>query len=237
MKVKCFAIDVDGTMTEDGGKLHLEAVNATRWLENQGYNVIFVSGRSAQETFSLAVYAGTTRVVVGENGGVLQSSPNKVTLIGDKTYPLLAYDYLSSRMDGVNLMDVNPRVTEVVLERSFDIEKGKEILEESKLPVGLVDSKYSFHITEKGLDKAKGLRVALQLLKLNPSDCVAIGDSETDVPLFRMCGYSIAVGNASDEVKAEASFSTPIEMGRGTVRAIEHVTEKFLKIGLEDLHR
>ena len=41
---------------------------------------------------------------------------------------------------------------------------------------------------------------------IRPSECVAVGDGSTDIPVFKCCGKSIAL-NASDEVKRKASFS------------------------------
>jgi len=44
MKQKTFAVDIDGTITENGGgRIHLGALSALRHLKNMGHNVIFVS--------------------------------------------------------------------------------------------------------------------------------------------------------------------------------------------------
>lgn len=231
MHVRALAIDVDGTMTENGGTINFEAASGARWMENRGHKVIFVSGRSAQETYSLAIYVGTTRVVVGENGGVIQVGPDQFRIIGNKANPLSAYEYLSRRIEGVELMPVTPRLTEVILERTFDIEKGENHLKESKIPVSLVDSKYSYHLAQSGITKASGLSVALEFLGIDSDDCIAIGDSVTDVSLFSMCGYSIALGNADEDVKEKASFVTKKKMGGGAVEALDHVAEQFLTIG------
>ena len=234
MEVKAFAIDLDGTLTDTTGRINLDAAFAVRWLESAGYQVIFVSGKSAGEAFALASFLGTTRVAVGENGGVLQVGPNDIVLLGEKTYALMGYSYLTERIKEVKLKPVFPRLTEVVLERTFDFEKGRRFLDESNLPVDLLDSLYGYHVTKEGIDKGKGLSEALKYVGVKPENCVAIGDSQTDVPMFGMCGYSIAVGNASDEVKAQARFSTYAENGEGTTEAIEHVAERFLKIRLEE---
>lgn len=234
MEVKAFAIDLDGTLTDTAGMINLNAAFAVRWLENAGYHVIFVSGKSAGEVFALASFLGTTKVAVGENGGVLQVSPNDIVLLGDKTYPLAGYSYLAGRIEEINLKPVFPRLTEVVLERTFDFEMGRRYLHESKLPIDLFDSLYGYHITLQGVDKGRGVGEALKYIGIEPEDCVAIGDSQTDIPMFKMCGYSIAVGNAGDDVKAQAKFSTSAENGEGAIEAIEYIAERFLKIRLEE---
>ena len=59
-------------------------------------------------------------------------------------------------------------MSEVVLQRTFDIEEGKKILKERDLELDIVDSKYAFHINELGVNKAKGLNLALKLLNIEP---------------------------------------------------------------------
>ena len=62
MKKKTFAVDIDGTITENGGgRIHLDALEALRRLTDMGHNVIYVTGRSSIEAFLLAVYGGGSR--------------------------------------------------------------------------------------------------------------------------------------------------------------------------------
>jgi hydroxymethylpyrimidine pyrophosphatase-like HAD family hydrolase len=70
--IKVFAVDIDGTLTENGGGMvHLAALAKLRYLEKMGYNVIYATGRSSIEAYVLAVFGGTTRIAIGENGGVV----------------------------------------------------------------------------------------------------------------------------------------------------------------------
>ena len=76
MKKKTFAVDIDGTITENGrGRIHLDALSALRHLKNIGHNVIFVSGRSSVEGYLLSIFGGTTNIAVGENGGCITFAP------------------------------------------------------------------------------------------------------------------------------------------------------------------
>jgi hydroxymethylpyrimidine pyrophosphatase-like HAD family hydrolase len=77
VKKKTFAVDIDGTITENGGgRIHLDALEALRRLTDMGHNVIYVTGRSSIEAFLLAVYGGTTKIAVGENGGCITLDTN-----------------------------------------------------------------------------------------------------------------------------------------------------------------
>ncbi|MCX8192121.1 MAG: phosphoglycolate phosphatase [Nitrososphaerales archaeon] len=226
--MESLAVDVDGTITEDGGVIDLDAAFTLRWMEKSGIRVLLVSGRSVWEVFSLAIYLGTTRVVVCENGGVIAFSPVDMLLLADKYQSLIAYDYLSKRIEGLRLKLVFPRFTEVVLERTFDINYAKRLLVEGGLPIDINDSKYAYHLTHKDVNKGRGLIIALKYLKIDPKSCIAIGDSETDISMFKVCGYSIALGNSPDSVKAEASYSVPSKYGKGLVEAVHYIVEKFL---------
>jgi phosphoglycolate phosphatase (TIGR01487 family) len=229
--IKVFAVDIDGTLTENGqGIIHLAALAKLRHLEKLGYNVIYVTGRSSVEAYVLAVFGGTTRIAVGENGGALTVSPQEHKLLANKDKCIEGYKILSNSLDGVQIKPVFPRLTEVVLLRTFDIKEGQKILDDHKLSLYLSDSKYAFHINERGIDKAQGLKEALKMLKVEPKEAVAIGDSETDIPMYNICGSSIALGHASDEVKSKATHTVNGKEGTGLVEAIDFVAFNYLGI-------
>ena len=74
--IKLFAIDIDGTITINGdGAVNLEVLSKLRYLIKLGYKIVYVTGRSSIEAFILSVFGGTTRISIGENGGVITKSP------------------------------------------------------------------------------------------------------------------------------------------------------------------
>jgi phosphoglycolate phosphatase len=229
VSIRAFAVDVDGTLTENGGgMLYLPAVVTLRYLVKLGYAVIYVTGRSSVEAYLLAVYSGTTKLGIGENGGAITTSPQEHILLASKQKCLRGFEVLKENIDGVTIKPVFNRMTEVVLLRTFDIEEGRKILDENDLGLYLSDSKYAFHINEKGIDKAIGLRRALNILDLEPANTVAIGDSETDIPMFDMCKYSISLDHAPDYVKARAKYVVSGAEGTGLVDAIDYIAFNFL---------
>lgn len=233
--IRAFAVDIDGTLTEDGcGTVHLAAFTSLRFLEYVGFKVIYVTGRSSIEAYLLAVFGGTTKVAVGENGGVVTSGPQDHILLGNKQNCLSGYETLRERIEGVQIKPVFNRLTEVVLCRNFDIKEGNKILKEDNLDLLLTDSKYAYHINERRVNKAVGLRRALGILKVEPDETVAIGDSETDVPLFEFCGLSIALAHAEDTVRAKAMHVVTGAAGQGLLDAIELVSMKYLGKNLRD---
>jgi phosphoglycolate phosphatase (TIGR01487 family) len=231
LAIKVFAVDIDGTLTENGGgAVSLAALAKLRYLDRLGYSVVYVTGRSSVEAFVLAVFGGTTRLAVGENGGAITVAPQEHRLLASREKCMQGYEVLKKSMDGVQEKPVFPRMTEVVMLRTFDLAQGQKILDEHGLQLYLNDSKYAFHINEKGVDKALGLREALKILKVEPEETVAIGDSETDVSMFEICGHSVALGHADDVVKAKASHVVSGREGTGLIEAIDHAALNYLGV-------
>ncbi len=231
MKRKTFAIDIDGTITENGGGIiNLDALAALRHMTNVGHNVIFVSGRSSVEGFLLSVFGGTTKIAVGENGGCITTGPQNHTLLGKKEECVEAFNIIKKEIDNVQEKLVFPRLTEVVLERTFDIELAKKLVNEKNLQVGLSDSQFAYHINSRGINKGSGFETVMKMLSIQKDDVIAIGDSETDLPLFQIAKTSIALGNASDRVKSQATLEVSGNSGDGLIEALDNLSPKFSEV-------
>lgn len=63
-------------------------------------------------------------------------------------------------------------------------------------------------ITSKGVSKAAALRRLAARFDVPIEQTMAIGDSGNDLPMLRAAGVSVAMGNASDEVKSACKFVT-----------------------------
>jgi phosphoglycolate phosphatase (TIGR01487 family) len=229
LKPKIYAVDIDGTITDNkGGRVNLDALAALRYLVKLGHKVIYVTGRSSIEAYILSVFGGTTRIAVGENGGIITSGPDEHRLIGNKQECLKALQFIKTKIPEVVEKPVFPRITEVVLERNFDINLGKKILAENNFDVQLSDSMYAYHINSKGVNKANGFLEVMNMFTATKQDIIAIGDSETDVPLFRLADISVALGNATDYVKSYATITVPGHEGEGIMEALEKIELKLL---------
>ena len=112
------------------------------------------------------------------------------------------------------------------LSRTFDISKGNKILRENNLDLILVDSNYAFHINEKKINKAYGLQYLLNILKISPSEVVAIGDSETDIPMFNLCKNSITFESSKRIVKETAKFIVKGDDGEGLINALDIILKE-----------
>lgn len=230
MQRKTFAVDIDGTITENGGgRIHLGALNMLRYMRSLGHNVVLVSGRSSVEGYLLSVFGGLNTIAVGENGGCITSNANEHVLLGDKKKCVDALQVIRSEIGGVTEKPVFPRLTEVVLERTFDVNDAIGVAGAKGLDVVISDSQYAIHINSAGIDKAAGFEHVMKRLEVDRADVISIGDSATDIPLFKMSGFSIAVGNASDEVKSFATMSVLSHAGDGVVEALNKIAPTVLR--------
>ncbi len=63
--------------------------------------------------------------------------------------------------------------------------------------------------TAQGIDKGQGVLRLCRILNVDSQRVLAIGDSNNDIPMLEVAGYAVAMGNASDGVKAVADWEAP----------------------------
>ncbi|MBA4602340.1 HAD family hydrolase [Thermoactinomyces mirandus] len=69
-------------------------------------------------------------------------------------------------------------------------------------------SSHNAEIAVNHVSKATGLRLLLDEYGLSPAELMAVGDSENDLPMFELAGYSVAMKNAMDFVRNQADEVT-----------------------------
>ena len=62
----------------------------------------------------------------------------------------------------------------------------------------------SLECSAAGVNKGAGLERLCTLLDIPPESCIAVGDADNDIPMFRTAGLGVAMGNAPAHVKAAA---------------------------------
>jgi Cof subfamily protein (haloacid dehalogenase superfamily) len=79
---------------------------------------------------------------------------------------------------------------------------------------------YYLDVTHLQANKGTVVATLSRLLHIPPEQIATIGDMPTDVLMFRKSGFSIAMGNASDEVKAQANAVTDTNDNEGFAKAV-----------------
>ena len=80
---------------------------------------------------------------------------------------------------------------------------------------------YYLDITHSLANKGEALSAIAKLLAVPVAEIAVIGDGRNDVAMFKRSGLSIAMGNASPEVKAAADFVTASNRDDGFAHAVE----------------
>ncbi len=69
--------------------------------------------------------------------------------------------------------------------------------------------------------KGEGIRYIANLLSLNLDKTLAFGDADNDIPMFEAVKYSVAMGNAVDELKNIATYVTDSNNEEGIANFIK----------------
>jgi Cof subfamily protein (haloacid dehalogenase superfamily) len=80
-------------------------------------------------------------------------------------------------------------------------------------------------ITHPDANKGKMVETIAELLRIAPSAVATIGDMPNDVLMFDKSGLSVAMGNATDDVKAKANRTTDSNEDEGFAKAMERLLQ------------
>lgn len=232
MKLKAIATDVDRTLTDDRERLDLNAVRTIRLLEEAGVPVILCSGRDMSSVGTLSLYMGAMGLVVCEDGALVGSMGGVLHWM---VRPLADRDRVDRGLgvlreaygSAVQVIPIPARVLSYVLLRTLDQEAANRLLAERETGARLLDSGLAFELADSGVDKGRGLIEAAGLINLDVSEIAAVGDNFNDIDMFRVVGWSAAVANAPDAVKAEAAYVCRRPHGQGFVEAVREVVGRY----------
>ena len=78
-------------------------------------------------------------------------------------------------------------------------------------------------ITAKAANKGAALQAACEYLDIPLDQVIAFGDAENDLAMFELAGFSVAMGQATDDIKQAANFVTGANFEDGVAQAIERL--------------
>ena len=78
-------------------------------------------------------------------------------------------------------------------------------------------------ITAIGADKGTALKTVAAHLGIDIKDTIAFGDGANDKPILRAAGTGVAMGNATDDVKAAADYVAGGVDEDGVAKALRHL--------------
>jgi len=94
---------------------------------------------------------------------------------------------------------------------------------------GWVKEKYSIlrsapiflEFLDKNVNKGVGVSIIANELGIKPEEVICIGDAGNDIAMIKYAGLGVAMGNATEEVKAAADYVTAANTEDGVAKVIE----------------
>ena len=225
-KYQLLAMDMDGTLLNEQSEISSENERWIKWAVAQGITVCLATGRGYQSALPFARQLGLESPMVLVNGSEVWASPERLlqrTLMPAKSigklrelamqYDCWYWAYCSEGVYNKQTWLVDDEDKEW-LKFGFYTENPQmmQSIREAIPHIGsfeLTNSHPSnMELNPAGISKASGLRRVCELLNMNMSDIVAVGDSLNDMAMITEAGLGIAMGNAQEEVKQAADVTT-----------------------------
>jgi HAD superfamily hydrolase (TIGR01484 family) len=244
--------DLDGTaipVSGDESDISEETMGVVRSAIEQGAIIAAATGRYWQVSSNVIRRLGITQPCVIEGGSRIIDATTEETLWEkhlDHNDLMAAFDIFKRKADGdchistdsfrdrtledmsgvdagaryIYLLGAPPDQAQTVINtvnaQGFAIAHGTQ----SWRGGGTID----VHVTHREATKEHALHKWAELVGVNRSDIIGMGDSGNDVPLFNAAGLKVAVSNATDELLQLADYIAPND----SYQALSHVIKKFL---------
>jgi hydroxymethylpyrimidine pyrophosphatase-like HAD family hydrolase len=202
--------DVDGTLLTKDKVLTDKTSRAARQLQDSGVGFTIVSSRPTIGMRFLIEPLRLTLPIGSFNG----SSIKKRTI---KTDPVIVEDfapYLSAacKIVGSSSDPALLQRCETAMQQALGTQA-----------MAVRSQSYYLDITPPGSDKGTFVEAIAKRLGIPTGAVATIGDMQNDLAMFRKCGMSIAMGNATDDIKRQATNVTTSNQDEGFAGAIDIV--------------
>jgi hydroxymethylpyrimidine pyrophosphatase-like HAD family hydrolase len=208
MHLRVLALDLDGTLAEDG-VVAPETWTTLRRAKDAGLALLLVTGRTLDTFASGGPFAETFEAIVAEDGAVVYFPRNDSVML---PFGRLAPE-LRKRLDALDIP--LERGTAIDSTRLPHDEQVLRVLRETGGGATVEYNKGAVMVLPPGATKGTGLQVALQELGYSPRSVLACGDAENDRSLFELAELSVAVGNTPAEMKSVADAVLADGDGKG----------------------
>lgn len=226
--IRLVLADLDGTVVQPEAQVASEGVIAAlREADERGVKFAAITGRPYWMAKDLLKTIGFNDPCVFEGGAII-INPETEEVLWSKTVPvettkqateilgrhasIIEYGAGVIKAEDIDLSTITEPALSVWA--SVPAEKVEELVEELKvLPEVAVHAnagpggdftRTGIQVTHIEADKEHAVRELLKLTGADKEHTLAIGDGNNDLPLFRSANLKIAMGNASELLKAEA---------------------------------
>jgi hypothetical protein len=186
-----------------------------------GVKLILATGRRISTLLEIFPPIELFDCVVAENGPIIYTPQTQKSQLLSEPALMPLVDRLKQK--GID----NIAVGEVIVATWQPHEHlVRDTLQEMDLSLEIILNKKAIMILPAGVNKASGMKIALEQLKISPEQTVGVGDAENDLDLLNFCGLGVAVDNALTIVKQQADWVTTRERGAGVRELIQKIIKE-----------
>ena len=241
MKTKAAVIDLDGTLIGRDEEISAR-VNRTVTRLSKLLPVSIATGREAADTIKFARQLGLTSPQICDGGATILDPASGRPVWTDPLHPDHAREIIQTLQSAkARFIATHPegsvtsyshithwnliRVSALDLDEQGADRMVRHFAANQALNVVKVYLPYNdlwaVDFTNSQVDKGAATIKLGQMISVDVGDMMGAGDSYNDLPLLRLCGFSIAMGGAPGELKAIADFVAPTVEEDGLAVAIE----------------
>jgi HAD superfamily hydrolase (TIGR01484 family) len=217
MRYLALATDYDGTLAADG-VVSDDTWAAVHRLRESGRQILLVTGRELDDLQRVCPHLDLFDRIVAENGGLLY---NPATHEEKVLAPAPPEDFLRAlRARGVAPLSAGRTIVATWRPHETAV---LETIRDLGLELHVIFNKDAVMVLPSGVNKATGLKAALDELGLSAHNLVGIGDAENDHAFLALCGCAAAVSNALPKLKKHADVITAGDCGQGVIELIDEL--------------
>ena len=221
--------DYDRTLTDNSLMLYeplLDVLTSLRRYDNIKF--LIASGRRLDFLLRGLGSYNIVNAIVAENGAVIcLPETNSMYILGEQN---------ASIREGLKNSSIPFDAGQVVISVKKEFEKDViDLVNGIRLNVKIEYNRDSIMILPNNIDKALGVKEALRLLKLRPTELICIGDAENDSSLFDIGTVSVATFDAVPELKERADIVCSEEGAIGVTRFLNDLLNSVLKNNENDI--
>lgn len=225
------ASDYDGTLAHHG-LVDAPTVEALQRFRDTGRKLILVTGRELDELLGIFPEIELFDRVVAENGALLYRPASREEVMLCEPADSRLVDLLERA--GATPLSVGRTI--VATREPYET-AAIDAIRDLGLELQVIFNKGAVMILPSGVNKATGLRAALEELSLSPHNVIGVGDAENDHALLQLCECGVSVSNALVSLKERSDLVTVGDHGAGVTEVIDRVLDDDLASQSSKLRR
>jgi HAD superfamily hydrolase (TIGR01484 family) len=214
MRYLTLCTDYDGTIAHHGQVDEL-TIAALEELRASGRKLVLVTGREIDDLHKAFPRVDLFERVVAENGALIYRPATREERVLHEAPPARFIEELRRR--GVENVSAGRCIV-----ATWQPNEGRvlETIRDLGLELQVVFNKGAVMVLPSGVNKATGLRAALDELNISVHNSVGVGDAENDHAFLSICECSAAVENALPAVKEKVDIVLEKDHGAGVRQLI-----------------